>query len=110
VEDDVPTCRALSIGSWRTVIGRGFLTGRFTSPSDLAEGIGVASSRVQEENFNRNLQIVAQELAARKNAPCLALAWVLAQARTSRPYLAKTPLRRGERWRRTSRDPRDLRS
>ncbi len=88
VEDDVlPACRALGIGFVPySPLGRGFLTGRFTSPSDLAEGDRRRIfPRFQEENFNRNLQIVSrmEAVAARKKCTLaqLALAWVLAQGK-----------------------------
>ena len=58
VEDDVlPACRALGIGFVPySPLGRGFLTGRFTSPSDLAEDDRRRIfPRFQEENFDRNL-------------------------------------------------------
>jgi len=94
VEDDVlPACRALGIGFVPySPLGRGFLTGRFTSPSDLAEDDRRRIfPRFQEENFNRNLQIVRrlESIARRRPGPSgpgstctlaqLALAWVLAQ-------------------------------
>jgi aryl-alcohol dehydrogenase-like predicted oxidoreductase len=86
VEDDVlPACRALGIGVVPySPLGRGFLTGRFTSPSDLAEDDRRRIfPRFQEENFDRNLQIVRrlERVAARKECTLaqLALAWVLAQ-------------------------------
>jgi len=86
VEDEVlPTCRALGIGFVPySPLGRGFLTGRFTSPSDLAEGDRRRIfPRFQNENFEHNLQMVRrlESIAARHGCtPAqLALAWLLAQ-------------------------------
>ncbi|WP_158800957.1 MULTISPECIES: aldo/keto reductase [unclassified Acidisoma] len=65
-------------------LGRGFLTGEIKAPSDLAaDDWRHTSPRFQGENFQRNLDAVAevQELAKRKGCTPgqLALAWVLAQ-------------------------------
>jgi aryl-alcohol dehydrogenase-like predicted oxidoreductase len=86
VEDEVlPTCRALGIGFVPySPLGRGFLTGRFTSPSDLAEGDRRRIfPRFQNENFEHNLQMVRrlESIAARHacTPAQLALAWLLAQ-------------------------------
>jgi aryl-alcohol dehydrogenase-like predicted oxidoreductase len=86
VEEEVlPACRALGIGFVPySPLGRGFLTGRFQSPSDLAEDDRRRIfPRFQEENFDRNLQIVRrlESVAARKGCTLaqLALAWVLAE-------------------------------
>jgi len=86
VEAEVlPACRALGIGFVPySPLGRGFLTGRFTSTADLAEDDRRRMfPRFQEENFDRNLQIVRrlESVAARKKCTLaqLALAWVLAQ-------------------------------
>jgi aryl-alcohol dehydrogenase-like predicted oxidoreductase len=79
------TVRELGIGFVAySPLGRGFLTGRFTSASEF----GVADRRnvlprFQGDNFTRNLALVARirELAAARGVtPAeLALAWVLAQ-------------------------------
>jgi aryl-alcohol dehydrogenase-like predicted oxidoreductase len=102
VEDEVlPTCRELEIGFVAySPLGRGFLTGRFRRPEDLAEDDWRRSHpRFQGENFEKNLNLVAkiQEIAREKECtPAqLALAWVLAQGKTivpipgtkRRPYL-----------------------
>jgi aryl-alcohol dehydrogenase-like predicted oxidoreductase len=86
VEEHVlPACRALGIGFVPySPLGRGFLTGRFQSPSDLAEGDRRRIfPRFQEENFDSNLQIVRRLESVAKRKQCtlaqLALAWVLAQ-------------------------------
>jgi len=65
-------------------LGRGFLTGRFRKLEDLPEGDYRRSApRFQGENFQKNLDLVAQvEAMAREralNPAQLALAWVLAQ-------------------------------
>ena len=72
VEDEVlPACRALGIGFVPySPLGRGFLTGRFTSPSDLPEGDRRRMfPRFQEENFDRNLQIVQRLDAIARRTP-----------------------------------------
>jgi aryl-alcohol dehydrogenase-like predicted oxidoreductase len=85
-EDEIlPTCRELGIGFVAySPLGRGFLTGRFRSIDDLpADDYRRNSPRFQEENFQKNLDLVnrVEELARRKNCTPsqLALAWVLAQ-------------------------------
>lgn len=65
-------------------LGRGFLTGRFTSPDDLPEGDWRRHSpRFQGENFEKNLDLVeaVKDLAEAKDVtPAqFALAWVLHQ-------------------------------
>lgn len=65
-------------------LGRGFLTGRFRSPEDLApDDYRRNSPRFQGENFTANLELVRrlEAIAARKTctAAQLALAWLLAQ-------------------------------
>src|SRR5581483_5746721 len=87
VEDEIlPALRALGIGFVAySPLGRGFLTGRFRSAGDFAEG-DVRQSRYPRfggENFARNLKLLdrVSELAAAKGVtPAqLAIAWVLAQ-------------------------------
>ena len=86
VEDEVlPTVRRLGISFVPySPLGRGFLTGRFTSeqsldPSDYRRN----APRFQGENFARNLGLLKQveALAAEKGATPgqIALAWVMAQ-------------------------------
>jgi aryl-alcohol dehydrogenase-like predicted oxidoreductase len=87
VEKEIlPTCRSLGIGFVPySPLGRGFLTGRFKSLSDFADGDFRKSNhpRFQGENLQKNLQIVEtiKKFAAEKKcAPSqLALAWCLAQ-------------------------------
>lgn len=88
LEDEIlPVYRELGIGFVPySPLGRGFLTGRFQKPEDLAEDdLRRRSPRFQGENFQRNLRLVEhiRKLAERKNcAPSqLALAWVLAQGK-----------------------------
>lgn len=81
----LPTCRELEIGFVPySPLGRGFLTGKITSPDDLVEGDSRRNHpRFQGEAFGRNLDLAASvaDLAGRKGcSPAqLALAWVLAQ-------------------------------
>ena len=65
-------------------LGRGFLTGAITSPEDFgADDFRRNNPRFQGENFDRNLDLVAEvrKLAADKGCTAgqLALAWVMAQ-------------------------------
>ncbi|MCP3800415.1 aldo/keto reductase [Allokutzneria sp. A3M-2-11 16] len=84
IEDEVvPACRELGIGIVPySPLGRGFLTGRFTKPSDFdsSDFRVVGQPRFSEENLEKNLAIVeaVRELAdARGVTPGqLALAWV----------------------------------
>ncbi len=85
-EDEVlALCRELGIGFVAySPLGRGFLTGRFSRFEDLApDDYRRNSPRFQGDNFNKNLEIVAQvkRLANRKGCtPAqLALSWVLAR-------------------------------
>jgi aryl-alcohol dehydrogenase-like predicted oxidoreductase len=78
-------CRELGIGFVAySPLGRGFLTGRFKTPDDLAANDWRRNNpRFQTGNFQTNLQIVERltRVAARKHCtPAqLALAWVMAQ-------------------------------
>ncbi|HLV95654.1 MAG TPA: aldo/keto reductase [Candidatus Acidoferrales bacterium] len=85
-EDAVlPTCRELGIGFVAySPLGRGFLTGRFRKFEDFpADDYRRSSPRFQDENFQKNLDLVrrVEEIAREKkcNSSQLALAWVLAQ-------------------------------
>jgi aryl-alcohol dehydrogenase-like predicted oxidoreductase len=81
----LPTCRELGIGFVAySPLGRGFLSGRFTSPEELdADDFRRHVPRWQGENLAHNQQLVAKvrELASEKGCTPgqLALAWVLAQ-------------------------------
>jgi aryl-alcohol dehydrogenase-like predicted oxidoreductase len=85
-EDEIlPTVRELGIGFVAySPLGRGFLTGRFSSPEDIPENdFRRNNPRFQGENFQRNLDVVSQvhQIAAEKGCTPgqLALAWLLAQ-------------------------------
>jgi len=85
-EDEIlPTLRELGIGFVPySPLGRGFLTGAITSPEDFApDDFRRRSPRFQGENFDKNLQVVAQVkvIASEKGITPgqLALAWLLAQ-------------------------------
>ncbi|GHI04095.1 aldo/keto reductase [Streptomyces cellostaticus] len=77
-----PVCRELGIGLVPfSPLGRGFLTGRYSSVEGLAENdVRRSQPRFADGNLERNLAIVAKlnELAAEKavTAGQLALAWV----------------------------------
>jgi aryl-alcohol dehydrogenase-like predicted oxidoreductase len=81
----LPTCRELGIGFVAySPLGRGFLSGRFTSPDDLdASDFRRNGPRFTGENLDANLKLAAKvaEIAHGKGVtPAqLALAWVLAQ-------------------------------
>jgi aryl-alcohol dehydrogenase-like predicted oxidoreductase len=81
----IPTCRELGIGFVAySPLGRGFLSGRFRSPEELAENdFRRSQPRFQGDNLEANMRIVAkvEEIAREKEiTPAqLALAWVLAQ-------------------------------
>ena len=86
VEDEIlPTVRRLGIGFVPySPLGRGFLTGRFTSTDSLdASDYRRNTPRFQAENFDRNLALLKEvdALAREKQAtPAqIALAWVMAQ-------------------------------
>ncbi|MFZ0971573.1 MAG: aldo/keto reductase [Solirubrobacteraceae bacterium] len=81
----IPTCRELGIGFVPySPLGRGFLSGRFTSPDDLDENdFRRHGPRFTGANLDANLKLAAKvaEIAQEKGiTPAqLALAWVLAQ-------------------------------
>ena len=81
----LPTVRELGIGFVPySPLGRGFLTGQFQKPEDLAaDDVRRNHPRFQGENFQRNLDLVehVRRLAAKMGCQPsqLALAWVLAQ-------------------------------
>ena len=81
----LPTVRELGIGFVAySPLGRGFLSGRWSSPEEIPAGDFRANNpRFQGENFTRNVAIVerVRELAEAKGAtPAqLALAWVMAR-------------------------------
>jgi aryl-alcohol dehydrogenase-like predicted oxidoreductase len=79
------TCRELGIGFVPySPLGRGFLSGRFTSPEDLEAGdFRRSGPRFTGENLEANLRLAAKvaDIAREKGVtPAqLAIAWVLAQ-------------------------------
>ncbi|HEV2490280.1 MAG TPA: aldo/keto reductase [Candidatus Acidoferrales bacterium] len=79
------TCRELGIGFVAySPIGRGFLTGRFGNPEDLApDDFRRYHPRFQSGNFERNLQVVDSLRKIAQEKRCqpaqLAIAWLLAQ-------------------------------
>jgi aryl-alcohol dehydrogenase-like predicted oxidoreductase len=81
----LPTCRELGIGFVPySPLGRGFLSGRFTSPDELDENdFRRHGPRFTGANLDANLKLAAKvaEIAEEKGiTPAqLALAWVLAQ-------------------------------
>lgn len=81
----LPTCRELGIGFVAySPLGRGFLTGQFRTFKDLpADDYRRFSPRFQDENFQKNLDLVkrVEEMVREKDCQPsqLALAWVLAQ-------------------------------
>jgi aryl-alcohol dehydrogenase-like predicted oxidoreductase len=86
LEDELlATARELGIGLVAySPLGRGFLSGRMTSPDDFGEhDFRRDHPRFTGENFARNLELVEQvrQLAASKGVTPsqLAIAWVLAQ-------------------------------
>jgi aryl-alcohol dehydrogenase-like predicted oxidoreductase len=84
-QEILPTVRELGIGFVPySPLGRGFLSGRFSSPDDLDPGdFRRNGPRFTGENLEANLKLVAKlkEIAEEKSiTPAqLALAWVLAQ-------------------------------
>src|SRR5947208_7116868 len=81
----LPTCRELGIGFVPySPLGRGFLSGRFSSPEELDEGdFRRRGPRFTGENLEANLRLAAkvEEIAGEKDiTPAqLSLAWVLAR-------------------------------
>jgi aryl-alcohol dehydrogenase-like predicted oxidoreductase len=81
----LPTCRELGIGFVPySPLGRGFLSGRFTSPEDLDAGdFRRHGPRFTGDNLDANLKLAAKVAEIAESKGCtpaqLALAWVLAQ-------------------------------
>jgi aryl-alcohol dehydrogenase-like predicted oxidoreductase len=79
------TCRELDIAFVAySPLGRGFLTGKFQSPTDLGDGDWRRGHpRFQGENFDRNLELVEKVKAVARAKGCtaaqLALAWLLSR-------------------------------
>ena len=99
-EDEIlKTTRELGIGFVAySPLGRGFLTGQFTSLDSLPpDDYRRHSPRFQGENFAKNLALVEKVRALAKAKGCtpsqLALAWVLAQGRDIVPIPGTKKLR-----------------
>ncbi len=102
-EELLGLCRELGIGFVPySPLGRGFLTGQITRLEDLAsDDVRRNMPRFQGENFDRNIELVAEVKRLAEARGCtpaqLALAWVLAQGddivpipgTKRRPYLAE---------------------
>src|SRR6476659_1390337 len=90
------TCRQLGIAFVAySPLGRGFLTGRFKSPDDLAPDDWRRNNpRFQGENFQRNLDLVARVEAIAKQKGCspaqLAIAWLLSRGNDIVPIPGST--------------------
>jgi aryl-alcohol dehydrogenase-like predicted oxidoreductase len=101
-QDLLATCRELGIGFVAySPLGRGFLTGRFRSPDDLApDDWRRTNPRFQGENFQRNLALTetVQELArAHGRTPAqIALAWLLSRGPDIVPIPGSTRAERVE--------------
>jgi aryl-alcohol dehydrogenase-like predicted oxidoreductase len=95
----LPTVRELGIGFVAySPLGRGFLSGRFTSPDDFPENdFRRSHPRFQRENFAKNLELVdrVREIAEEKGVTPgqLALAWVLHQGDDIVPIPGTTTVR-----------------
>ncbi len=98
----LPACRELGVAFVAySPLGRGFLTGRFRSPADLAPDDWRRSNpRFQGENFRKNLDLVAhvETLARAKGctAAQIALAWLLSRGDDVIPIPGSTKARRVE--------------
>jgi aryl-alcohol dehydrogenase-like predicted oxidoreductase len=81
----LPTCRELGIGFVPySPLGRGFLSGRFSSPDDLdSSDFRRHGPRFTGDNLDANLKLAAKVAEIAESKGCtpaqLALAWVLAQ-------------------------------
>jgi aryl-alcohol dehydrogenase-like predicted oxidoreductase len=96
------TCRELGIAFVAySPLGRGFLTGRFRSPDDLAaDDWRRQNPRFAGENFQKNLAIVARVEALAKAKSCtpaqLAIAWMLTRDSNIFPIPGSTRAERVE--------------
>ncbi len=96
------TCRELGIGFVAySPLGRGFLTGRFRSPDDLAPDDWRRNNpRFQGDNFQRNLDLAAKVTEIASTNGCtpaqLALAWLHAQGDDIIPIPGSTRAERVE--------------
>ncbi len=98
----LPTCRELGIGFVAySPLGRGFLTGRFRSPEDLAPDDWRRNNpRFQGENFQKNLDLVARVEAIARKKGCtpaqLAIAWLVSRGQDIVPIPGSTRAERVE--------------
>ena len=98
----LPACRELGVAFVAySPLGRGFLTGRFRSPADLAPDDWRRSNpRFQGENFQKNLDLVAHVEALARAKGCtpaqVALAWLLTRGDDIIPIPGSTKARRVE--------------
>src|SRR5262245_18807203 len=98
----LPTCRELGIGFVAySPLGRGFLTGRFRTPDDLAPNDWRRNNpRFQGENFQRNLDLVSRVEAIARKKGCtpaqLAIAWLLSRGQDIVPIPGSTRSERVE--------------
>jgi aryl-alcohol dehydrogenase-like predicted oxidoreductase len=98
----LPVCRELGVAFVAySPLGRGFLTGRFRSPADLAPDDWRRSNpRFQEENFQRNLDLVAHVETLARAKGCtpaqVALGWLLSRGDDVVPIPGSTKARRVE--------------
>lgn len=95
-EEVLNTCKEFNIGFVAySPIGRGFLSGKITSPQDLPlNDFRRLLPRFQEDNLEQNLKIVKciEKMAASKSCTPtqLALAWVLSQSSSIVPIFGTT--------------------
>ena len=105
----IPTCRELGIGFVSySPLGRGFLSGRFASPDELAEDdFRRTQPRFQGENLEANMRIVAKlgrsprRRASRRRSSHSPGCWRRARTSSRSPAPSAAPT-----WRRTRRPPR----
>jgi aryl-alcohol dehydrogenase-like predicted oxidoreductase len=98
----LPVIRELGIGLVAySPLGRGFLTGRFTSPNDLpSDDFRASLPRFSADNFAQNLRIVDEVRAVAAEVggtPAqVAIAWLLAQGPDIVPIPGTTTVSRLE--------------
>ncbi len=98
----LPACRELGVAFVAySPLGRGFLTGRFRSPADLApDDWRLGNPRFRGENFQKNLDLVAHVETLARAKGCtpaqIALAWLLSRGDDVIPIPGSTKARRVE--------------